>query len=267
MTLQDIKEEIIVEESPLQDDPSATSIEGVAVTTSGEDPQTTDEAEHGSGEDPGEDSPQGPEKDPESDSEAQGVTSKARKTKRQQTLEQLRWLRREHIQNYTPLRANILAKTVPFKCSAECPLFGECPEVSDGLCSAERTVFLNSFYSYMEELNVDPHSALEVQSVGELATIDVLESRCLNILSKEGILTDAPTFPMGDKVINEASGNPTFEVLQVLWKRRSQVRKELASTRDQKQRLTAALAGRKTGAEWLSELMGMVREAGPQGNQ
>jgi hypothetical protein len=260
VTTQDIKEDELVE-AIAPSETVATSPDGVATATSNE---PTDAV----GEDPGGDSTQGPVEASESEIDVQGTPSTPKKTKRQQILDQLQSLRREHIQNYTPLRANLLAKTVPFKCSGECPLYGECTETSDDLCSAERTIFLNSFYSYMEELAVDPQAALEVSSVGELATIDVLESRCLNILSKEGILTDSPTFPLGDQVVKEASGNPTFEVLQILWRRRSQVRKELASTRDQKQKLAAALAGRKTGAEWLSEVMDMVRgDELPQGNQ
>jgi hypothetical protein len=268
VTTTDIKEEILVEES--LDEDTATST-GVASPTSdeptdtvGEDPGeagSPDETEHSSVEDPGGDKVQGPVEGSESEIDAQGTPSKPKKkSKRQKILDQLRDLRREHLQNYTPLKANLLAKSVPFHCSDECPIYGECEETSDDFCGAERTIFLNAFYSYMEELNVDPQAALEVSSVGELATIDVLESRCLNLLSKDGILTEAPTFPMGDKVVKETSGNPTFEVLQILWRRRSQVRKELASTRDQKQKLAAALAGRKTGAEWLSDMMGMVRD-------
>ena len=155
-------------------------------------------------------------------------------------------LKNKYLVEYAFSKADELASVVPSQCSENCPIYDSCDrERANKICERELESFNRSFYSYL----------------AELATIDILEMRCYDLISREGLQQEiVVAVNSRDVPIYGKQQHTGVNILAILWKRRSAVKQELSATREQKAKIAAEMSGKMTVAELMSEVTARMRE-------
>jgi len=173
-------------------------------------------------------------------------------------------LRDKYLSDFVTLKTSQLSEVIPSQCSYVCPFYSSCKsrdKKEEGICKREQELFNTSLHGYVVELEVDPNRPTEIVSVAELATIDVLEARCYEMLAKDGILVETLTgMDAHDSPIFEKTDHPVFKILELLWRRRSQIKRELTATREQKAKFMAELSRKMSPVELMSKLREEARK-------
>ena len=140
--------------------------------------------------------------------------------------EEIELLKAEHLMNFAIFKTQQLAAIVPAACS-NCPLQNNCKDRTKlKLCKKERELFNTALYGYMAELDITPDFPTEIEAAATLAVLDILESRCLEGISQEGMLIDTvAALDSNDNPIHEKAQHPHLKTLELLWRRRAEVKK------------------------------------------
>jgi hypothetical protein len=174
--------------------------------------------------------------------------------------EQITSLGAEYLQKYLDFKIKSLARLIPSDCSPNCPFYDGCDHKKEGICQKEEENYTTSLFSYMTAFQIDPTNLSDVLGASELAIIDVLEARCLQILGREGVLGDSiVALADGGKPITEKVGHPAAKVYDTLVKRRTEVLKGLAATREQKKKMELEMVGKRTDAEVMTDILARAK--------